>query len=112
MTRDFPGQVLCIFLRNTSNTDPSDKFPYNTTGFKDIPQNQCMFFTVPDDLKDLDVVNGQCYNSSIKQNVTFSEQGLPFGLGQNAGRVLTPPRLFGSMGICLALISVLPAMSV
>lgn len=39
-----------------------------------------MFFVVPDDLTNLD--NGQRYNTSIPQNVTFSEQGLPFGLGK------------------------------
>ena len=41
-----------------------------------------MFFLVPDDLAGLDIVNGQCYNSTIPQNVTFSEQGLPFGLSK------------------------------
>ena len=52
------------------------------------PRSRYMFFLVPDDLTNLDIVNGQCYNSSIKQNVTFSEQGLPFGLSKKsaAGR--------------------------
>lgn len=88
LAKDYPGQVQCIFLRNTSSTDSADKFPYNTAGFKDLPQNQYMFFNVPDDLKNLDIVNGQCYNASVKQNVTFSEQGLPFGLSKNAGGVV------------------------
>jgi len=39
-----------------------------------------MFFLHPDDLSHLDVANGQCYNTSIPQNLTFSTQGLPFGL--------------------------------
>ncbi len=43
-----------------------------------------MFFLVPDDLTNLDIVNGQCYNTTIKQNVTFSEQGLPFGLSKKS----------------------------
>lgn len=30
MATDFPGQVQCIFLRNTSSTDPTDEFPYDT----------------------------------------------------------------------------------
>ncbi|KAH8907327.1 hypothetical protein BR93DRAFT_951499 [Coniochaeta sp. PMI_546] len=84
LTKDYPGQVQCIFLRNTSSTDSADRFPYDTSGFKDLPQNQYMFFNVPDDLKNLDIVNGQCYNSTVKQNLTFSEQGLPFGLSKNA----------------------------
>jgi len=88
MATDFPGQVQCIFLRNTSSTDSGDKFPYDTSGFKGLNQNMYMFFNVPDDLKNLDVVNGQCYNATIKQNVTFSEQGLPFGLSKSsAGRL-------------------------
>jgi hypothetical protein len=42
-----------------------------------------MFFNVPDDLKNLDIAGGNCYNSSIKQNLTFSYQGLPFGLSSS-----------------------------
>ncbi|KAA8566059.1 hypothetical protein EYC84_008663 [Monilinia fructicola] len=48
-----------------------------------------MFFLVPDDLTNLDIVNGQCYNSTIPQNLTFSEQGLPFGLSKSdAGKTM------------------------
>ncbi|ESZ92842.1 hypothetical protein SBOR_6773 [Sclerotinia borealis F-4128] len=83
MVTDFPGQVQCIFLRNTSATDSGDKFPYETSGFKNLDQSQYMFFLVPDDLTNLDIVNGQCYNSTIPQNVTFSLQGLPFGLSKS-----------------------------
>jgi hypothetical protein len=83
MATEFPGQVQCIFLRNTSSTDPGDRFPYDTSGFKDLNQNMYMFFNVPDDIKGLDVVNGQCYNASVKQNLTFSLQGLPFGINSN-----------------------------
>ncbi|TDZ74712.1 Phosphatidate phosphatase APP1 [Colletotrichum trifolii] len=90
MYKDYPNQVLCILLRNTSATDSGDKFPYNTEGFKDIPQNNYMFFKVPDDLTNLDVANGQCYNATIPQNVTFKTQGLPFGLGNSAG-TKSPP---------------------
>ncbi|RCI14223.1 hypothetical protein L249_6187 [Ophiocordyceps polyrhachis-furcata BCC 54312] len=77
---EHPDQVLCIFLRNTSATDPSDRFPYDTSGFRGIPQQNYMFFTVPDDLKGLNVLGGQCHNESVRQNVTFRTQGLPFGL--------------------------------
>jgi hypothetical protein len=89
MATEFPGQVQCIFLRNTTATDSGDQFPYDTSGFKDLNQSMYMFFLVPDDLTNLDIVNGQCYNASIKQNVTFSEQGLPFGLSKSAaGRLV------------------------
>ena len=81
MATDFPGQVQCIFLRNTSATDPGDKFPYDTSGFKNLNQSNYMFFLHADDLTNLDIANGQCYNTSIPQNLTFSYQGLPLGLG-------------------------------
>ncbi|WQF81898.1 Putative phosphatidate phosphatase APP1, catalytic domain-containing protein [Colletotrichum destructivum] len=90
MYKDYPGQVQCILLRNTSATDSGNLFPYNTEGFKDIPQSNYMFFTVPDDLTNLDIAGGQCYNATIPQNVTFKTQGLPFGWGNAAGS-LSPP---------------------
>jgi hypothetical protein len=84
MATEFPGQVQCILLRNTSATDPGDKFPYDTSGFQGLNQSMYMFFLVPDDLAILDFQNGQCYNSSIPQNVTFGTQGLPFGLSKKS----------------------------
>ncbi|KZF20064.1 hypothetical protein L228DRAFT_254208 [Xylona heveae TC161] len=81
----FPNQLQCIFLRNTSSTDSGDRFPYNTKGFKDLNQERYMFFNVPDDLTNLDIVNGQCYNQSIRQNLTFGDQGLPFGINLGKG---------------------------
>lgn len=82
MATDYPDQVQCIFLRNTTNTDPGDKFPYDTSGFQNLNQKTYMFFVNADDLTNLDIANGQCYNTSIPQNVTFSYQGLPDGLSQ------------------------------
>ena len=80
MAIEYPGQVQCIFLRNTSATDPNNKFPYQTEGFRDLNTEKYMFFVVPDDLKNLDIVGGQCRNATIPQNVTFGYQGLPFGI--------------------------------
>ncbi|KAI1106454.1 hypothetical protein F4804DRAFT_30051 [Jackrogersella minutella] len=82
MVRDYPGQVQCIFLRNTTATDSSDLFPYDTSGFKGIDQKQYMFFVTPDDLRNVDIIGGNCYNQSVVQNVTFGYQGRGFG---NAG---------------------------
>ncbi|XWW94523.1 hypothetical protein V2A60_002466 [Cordyceps javanica] len=82
MYKDYPGRVSCILLRNTSATDPDDRLPYNTKGFKDIPPERYMFFNVADDLTGLDIENGHCLNASVAQNVTFAEQGLPLGLGK------------------------------
>ncbi|KAI9869185.1 MAG: hypothetical protein M1830_005456, partial [Pleopsidium flavum] len=91
MVTEFPNQVQCIFLRNTSGTDSGDRFPYDTSGFKNLNQQMYMFFLVPDDLKNLDIANGKCYNASVPQNVTFGMQGLPFGIGSGkksaAGRM-------------------------
>ena len=47
MASEFPGQVQCIFIRNTSATDSGDHFPYDTSGFKDLDPNSYMFFNVP-----------------------------------------------------------------
>ena len=84
LATEYPGQVQCILLRNTSATDPSDKFPYDTSGFKNLDQRKYMFFKVPDDLTNLDLAAGECYNTSIAQNLTFGYQGLPFGIGDTA----------------------------
>lgn len=86
MAIEYPGQVQCIFLRNTSATDPNDKFPYNTKGFEDLNTEKYMFFKVPDDLKNLDIVGGQCRNATIPQNLTFGYQGLPFGITLGDGQ--------------------------
>ncbi len=68
-----------------------------------------MFFLVPDDLTNLDISNGQCYNSSIPQNVTNGLQGLPFGVGNSkkaAGNVIkaSQNRLGVVIGIALAMV--------
>ncbi|MCJ1428184.1 hypothetical protein MMC29_006092 [Sticta canariensis] len=78
MATDFPDQVLCILLRNTTATDDEDWFPYNTKGFKDLNQQSYMFFNIPDDLTNLNIAAGHCLNSTVKQDVTFDYQGLPW----------------------------------
>ena len=78
MVTEYPGQVQCIFLRNTSATDPGDRFPYDTSGFENINQNKYMFFRTPADLANLDIAGGDCYNNSVAQNLTYGYQGLPF----------------------------------
>ena len=109
----FPGQVQCIFLRNTSSTDSGDKFPYDTSGFKDVPNSTYMFFHVPDDLRDLNVAAGQCVNHTIVQNVTFGEQGLPFGINLGSGKKNAAVRQGEESGwvMVAALLGVLGAMA-
>jgi hypothetical protein len=84
MARDHPDQVQCIFLRNTSATDSSDKFPYDTSGFEGIDQRKYMFIVNADDLRGINLAGDTCYNTSIPQNLTFGYQGLPFGIGNDA----------------------------
>lgn len=51
MAKDFPGQVKCILLRNTSATDSGDHFPYDTSGFENLDNKTYMFFNVPVSVK-------------------------------------------------------------
>ncbi|GAP88646.1 putative DUF2183 domain protein [Rosellinia necatrix] len=79
LARDYPGQVQCIFLRNTTATDSTDLFPYDTSGFEGLDQDQYMFFVHADDLRGADIVGGRCHNPAVVQNVTFGYQGRGFG---------------------------------
>ncbi|KAF2835007.1 hypothetical protein M501DRAFT_942947 [Patellaria atrata CBS 101060] len=90
LAHDYPNQVQCIFLRNTSATDEEDKFPYDTTGFKNLNQQTYMFFRTPDDLANLDIVGGHCLNASVQQNVTFGLQDEVLGIhgGEDAATFL------------------------
>ena len=97
MATMFPGQVKCILLRNTSETDSGDKFPYNTKGFKDLDPKTYMFFRTPDDLMNLDISNGQCYNASVHQQLTFGYQNLPLGLSTGNGKSGAPARRGGEL---------------
>ncbi|QIW95890.1 hypothetical protein AMS68_001408 [Peltaster fructicola] len=108
MATEFPGQVQCIFLRNTSATDSGDRFPYDTSGFKDLNQTNYMFFVNADDLTGLDIAGGQCYNKSVAQNLTFGYQGLPISsttsTNASATHVAGASKVHGSQwwSICLA----------
>jgi len=86
LAHDYPNQVQCIFLRNTSATDPGDKFPYDTSKFQGLNNRSYMFFLNPDDLTNLDIVGGNCLNQTIKQNVTFGIQDEVLGIHGAAGK--------------------------
>ncbi|KAI9069069.1 hypothetical protein FKP32DRAFT_1617696 [Trametes sanguinea] len=83
IAQQFPNQIACIFIRNTSATDPDDKIPYSTSDFKNLPNNTWFFYRTADDLFNLNITNGQCRNDSVPQNVTFGEQGGVLGNGSN-----------------------------
>ncbi|PSR77006.1 hypothetical protein BD289DRAFT_463722 [Coniella lustricola] len=104
MATDFPGQVQCILLKNSSSayeaansnlTDSDDPFPYDTKGFKGLNTSTYMFFNNAEDLMGLDIANGECVNTTFAQNVTFGEENLPFG----AAGALVPPKLVQSLGM-------------
>ncbi|TFK48542.1 hypothetical protein OE88DRAFT_1684649 [Heliocybe sulcata] len=84
ISTQFPNQLACIFIRNTSSTDSDDKIPYNTKEFQNVSSDKYFFYRVPEDLFNLDIANGQCVNSSIPQNVTFGEQGGVLGNNGNS----------------------------
>lgn len=86
LAHTYPNQVQCIFLRNTSATDGDMWFPYNTEGFKGLNSRSYMFFREPNDLAGLDIVNGQCLNETIPQNVTFSRQAEVLGIHGAGGK--------------------------
>ena len=44
-----------------------------------------------DDLVNLDIAAGNCVNATVKQNLTFSTQGLPFGLSKDSGAASVAP---------------------
>lgn len=113
MATDYPGQVQCIFLKNSSSaegvdtSDSDDPFPYSTKGFAGLDNSTYFFFNNADDLRGLDIVNGQCVNTSIPQNVTFGEQNLPF----SAAEMVVPPGWWRSLGTGLGVVLMLAAMS-
>ena len=76
-------QVQCFF-RGTPRT-PIPKINFRTTQVdsRESTRIVCVVLVL-DDLTNLNIVNGQCYNTSIPQNVTFRE-GLPFGSREKGG---------------------------
>lgn len=84
MAKDYPDQVQCIFLRNTSATDPSDHFPYDTSGFEGIDQKKYMFIVHANDLANINIAGTSCLNQTVPQNLTFGYQGLPGGIGDDS----------------------------
>lgn len=44
----FPNQTACIFIRNTSATDPDDVIPYSTKEFQNLSNTQYFFYRTPD----------------------------------------------------------------
>lgn len=95
LAHDYPNQVQCILLRNTSATDEEDWFPYDTSGFKGLNNRSYMFFKVPDDLRNLDISSGHCLNETIPQNVTFARQDEVLGIHGSAAPSLKHSASFG-----------------
>ena len=44
MAQQFPDNIACIFIRNTSSTDSEDKIPYDTSSFKNIKNGTYFFY--------------------------------------------------------------------
>ncbi|KAM5530286.1 hypothetical protein V8D89_013382 [Ganoderma adspersum] len=75
IAQQFPNNIACIFIRNTSSTDSDDKIPSDTGSFKNIKNGTYFFYRTAEDLVDLNITNGECVNNTIPQNVAFGEQG-------------------------------------
>jgi phosphatidate phosphatase APP1 len=58
IAQQFPSQMACIFIRNTSATDGEDHLPFDTSPFENLNRSMYFFYTVPDDLLGLDIVGG------------------------------------------------------
>lgn len=53
-----------------------------------------------DDLTNLNIAAGQCVNTTVKQDVTFGVQGLPFGINLGKGKSAAgkiPPSITGAL---------------
>ena len=48
IAQQFPNQLACIFIRNTSATDDADKIPYDTSEFKNLPNGSYFFYRTAD----------------------------------------------------------------
>lgn len=48
IAQQFPNQIACIFIRNTSATDSDDKIPYSTKEFQSLDPNRYFFYRTAD----------------------------------------------------------------
>jgi phosphatidate phosphatase APP1 len=48
IAQQFPSQLACIFIRNTSATDADDKLPFSTSDFKNVNSSHYMFYRTTD----------------------------------------------------------------
>ncbi|KAI8982873.1 hypothetical protein BD414DRAFT_418912 [Trametes punicea] len=105
IAQQFPNQIACIFIRNTSATDPDDKIPYSTSDFKNLNNNTYFFYRTADDLYNLNITNGQCRNDSVPQNITFGEQGGVLGNNRAIGLTIGRPQYAAALvGVVVALV--------
>lgn len=44
IAQQFPNNIACIFIRNTSATDSDDKIPYDTSPFKNVKNGTYFFY--------------------------------------------------------------------
>lgn len=48
IAQQFPNNIACIFIRNTSATDSDDKIPFNTKDFQNVKNDTYFFYRVPE----------------------------------------------------------------
>ncbi|KAI0807972.1 hypothetical protein C8Q74DRAFT_104649 [Fomes fomentarius] len=105
IAEQFPNNIACIFIRNTSATDPDDKIPYDTSEFENIKNGTYFFYRTAEDLFDLDIENGECLNSTVPQNITFGEQGGVLDSGSNGAAAVVLGRTQNAAALIATLVA-------
>ena len=60
IAEQFPNNIACIFIRNTSATDSDDKLPFDTSEFKNIKNGTYFFYRTAEGMSQLRV---SCLNA-------------------------------------------------
>ena len=98
-----------IPLQHKRLPGPKRKHLYVLQSFREFlpktPEScQIVLIHHQDDLINLDIAAGQCRNTTIPQNITFSTQGLPFGLSKKSAANYFAPSISWAFVTSLAML--------
>ena len=63
IAQQFPDNIACIFIRNTSSTDSDDKIPYDTSSFKNIKNGTYFFYRTAEGMYRSHRLLSRCFTS-------------------------------------------------
>ena len=63
IAQQFPNNIACIFIRNTSSTDSDDKIPYDTSSFKNIKNGTYFFYRTAEGMYRSHRLLSRCFTS-------------------------------------------------